>query len=75
VPAFVDDALMGDLADIDRVGEDIVEMASAEEPAAGRSPLAVKADGDANILSVKALFQSRDAADFEIALARDQTAP
>jgi len=71
--AFVDNALMSDLADIDRVGEDLVNMASAEEAATGRSPLAVDADGKANVLGVEDFFQASDAADFEIALEQPRT--
>src|ERR1700722_360164 len=53
VLAFVDKVSMGDLADIDRVGEDLVDMASAEATASSRSPLAVDADGKTNVLSVE----------------------
>jgi hypothetical protein len=53
VLAFVDDALMGDLTDIDRVGENLVDVASAQETPARRSPLAVDADGKANVLGVE----------------------
>jgi hypothetical protein len=65
--AFVHNALMSDLADVDWVGEDLIDMPPGKETPTCRSPLAVEADRKANVLGVKDFLQASDVADFEIA--------
>src|SRR5579864_5796793 len=58
--------LMSDLADVDRVRQDLVEMASAERPAAGRPPCPVDPDRKPDILGVEELLEPDDASGLQI---------
>ena len=65
--AFVNLALMGDAADIDRVRQDLVDMPPAEQAAARRAARAIDADRNPKALSVELLFETHHASRLEIA--------
>ena len=65
--ALVDLTLMGEPADIDRIGQDLVEMAAADEPAAGRLPVPIRADRQPDAFPVESGLERNHAADLEIA--------
>jgi hypothetical protein len=66
VLAVVDSALMADPPDIDRVRQDLVDMASAERTAARRPACAIDADRKPKALSVQLLFETNYASSLEI---------
>jgi hypothetical protein len=64
--AFVRLALVGDPADVDRVGQDLVDVAPAERTAAGRAAGAIDADRKPKALDVQLLFETHYAPSLEI---------
>ena len=65
--AFMDLALMGDPADVDRVRQDLIDMPPTEQSAAGRAARAIDADRNPKALSIESLFEANDASRFQIA--------
>jgi hypothetical protein len=65
--AFMDLALMSDPADIDRVRQELVDVPTAEQAAAGRAATAIDADRNPNPVSVELLFEAHHASRPEIA--------
>jgi hypothetical protein len=61
VLALVDLALLRDPADIDRVRQDLVDMAPADRTTAGRAAGAIDADWKPKALRVETLLEANDA--------------
>ena len=58
VLAFVHLELMDDMTDIDRVRQELIDMPSTEQSAAGRAAPAIDADWNPKVLSVEMLFRA-----------------
>ena len=67
VVSTVNLALMSDPADVDRVRQDLVDVSTAEQAAAGGAATAIDADRNPNPLSVELLFEAHDVSRLEIA--------
>jgi hypothetical protein len=64
--AFVHLALMGDLADIDWVRQDLVNVPSTKQAAAGRAATTIDADRNPKALSVETLLETHHAPSLQI---------
>jgi hypothetical protein len=64
--AIVDQSFVAQPSDIDRVGQDPVEMASRDRDAAGPSAGPAHSDRRANVLGVQSGLEADHAADFEV---------
>ncbi len=65
--AFMDLALVGQPPKINRVRQDLVEVPSADQPAARSVAPAVGSNGQSDVLLVQNSLEPHDAADLEIA--------
>ncbi len=65
--ALVDLAFVGDPADVDWVGQDLVDMPPAQRTAAGGPARSIDADRKPKALSIQLLFETHDASRLEIA--------
>src|SRR5208337_2243189 len=65
--AFMNLALVGQPAEVNRVRQDLIKVPSADQPAAGGFPTAVGSNGQPNFLLVQKTIEPHDAADLEIA--------
>jgi hypothetical protein len=68
LPAFVDLAFVGNATHIDRVRQDLVDVPSTEQSAAGRAATAIDADWKPNPVSVEVLLKAHHASRLEVPL-------
>src|SRR5579864_4809836 len=66
VLALMHAPLVGNLADVDRVRQHLIDVASAETPAPGRSSRAIDADWNSKVLGFQGLLEPDHAAELEI---------
>src|ERR1700681_2375969 len=65
--SFVDLALMGDPANVNRVRQELIDMSPAEQAAAGRAATAIDADRNPKAFIIKLLLEAHHASRLEIA--------